>query len=102
MLLSARFLRHDWSSRMFDLGSFIENIDLNATLLDDWQVNPVARSLFFSGMGSNNCLNDYPMPNFPTPSQFKAQHFDENIGSTLHQSARFNTKIQNKNTKRNT
>ncbi|KAH0897618.1 hypothetical protein HID58_047186 [Brassica napus] len=28
-------------------------------------------------MGSNDCLNNYLMPNFPTPSQFKAEHFGD-------------------------
>ncbi|KAH0938344.1 hypothetical protein HID58_005805 [Brassica napus] len=51
------------------------------------QLSPVTRSLFFSGMGSNDCLNSYLiknkkknsylMPNFPTPSQFKAERFGD-------------------------
>ncbi|CAH2066783.1 unnamed protein product [Thlaspi arvense] len=37
----------------------------------------VTRSLFFIGMGSNDYLNNYLMPNFPTRNQFNAQQFGD-------------------------
>ena len=37
----------------------------------------VARSLFFIGMGSNDYLNNYLMPNFPTRNQYNAQQFGD-------------------------
>ncbi|KAF8115394.1 hypothetical protein N665_0027s0010 [Sinapis alba] len=37
----------------------------------------VARGLFFIGMGSNDYLNNYLMPNFPTRNQFNAQQFGD-------------------------
>ncbi|CAN8235515.1 unnamed protein product [Cochlearia groenlandica] len=40
-------------------------------------VDSVARSLFFIGMGSNDYLNNYLMPNFPTRNQFNGQQFGD-------------------------
>ncbi|CAN6934962.1 unnamed protein product, partial [Brassica oleracea] len=37
----------------------------------------VARGLFFIGMGSNDYLNNYLMPNFPTRNQFNAHQFGD-------------------------
>lgn len=35
----------------------------------------VGRSIFFVGMGSNDYLNNYLMPNYPTRNQFTAQQY---------------------------
>ncbi|ANM60109.1 GDSL-like Lipase/Acylhydrolase superfamily protein [Arabidopsis thaliana] len=37
----------------------------------------VTRSLFFIGMGSNDYLNNYLMPNFPTRNQYNSQQFGD-------------------------
>ena len=37
----------------------------------------VARGLLFIGMGSNDYLNNYLMPNFPTRNQFNAHQFGD-------------------------
>lgn len=35
----------------------------------------VARCIFFVGMGSNDYLNNYLMPNYPTRSQYNSRQF---------------------------
>ncbi|KAF8404301.1 hypothetical protein HHK36_009184 [Tetracentron sinense] len=35
----------------------------------------IARCIFFVGMGSNDYLNNYLMPNYPTKNQYNAQQF---------------------------
>lgn len=35
----------------------------------------VSQSLFFVGMGSNDYLNNYLMPNYPTRNQYNGQQF---------------------------
>ncbi|KAK6246677.1 hypothetical protein SCA6_009767, partial [Theobroma cacao] len=35
----------------------------------------IARCIFFVGMGSNDYLNNYLMPNYPTRNQYNAQQF---------------------------
>ena len=48
-------------------------------ITDNLGADDVARSLasciFFVGMGSNDYLNNYLMPNYPTRAQYNAQQF---------------------------
>ncbi|XP_043706450.1 GDSL esterase/lipase At1g71691-like [Telopea speciosissima] len=37
--------------------------------------NAIGRCIFFVGMGSNDYLNNYLMPNYPTRNQYNAQQF---------------------------
>lgn len=45
------------------------------TLGADYVARQVGRSLFFVGMSSNEYLNSYLMPNYPTRNQYNGSQF---------------------------
>ncbi|KAK1433382.1 hypothetical protein QVD17_10292 [Tagetes erecta] len=51
----------------------LDQITDNLGAVDVAQV--LSRSLFFVGMGSNDYLNNYLMPNYPTRNQYNSQQF---------------------------
>lgn len=47
--------------------------------------NAIGRSIFFVGMGSNDYLNNYLMPNYPTKNQYNGQQFADLLVQQYHQ-----------------
>ncbi|KAJ8759496.1 hypothetical protein K2173_007109 [Erythroxylum novogranatense] len=45
----------------------------------------IGRSIFFVGMGSNDYLNNYLMPNYPTKSQYNAQQYADYLAREYNQ-----------------
>ncbi|KAJ7982743.1 GDSL esterase/lipase [Quillaja saponaria] len=45
----------------------------------------LAKSIFFVGMGSNDYLNNYLMPNYPTKNQYNAQQFADLLAQQYNQ-----------------
>ncbi|CAM8937086.1 unnamed protein product [Rhodiola kirilowii] len=51
----------------------LDQITANSTVDD--VVNSIAKCIFFVGMGSNDYLNNYLMPNYPTKNQYDGQQY---------------------------
>lgn len=45
----------------------------------------LARCIFFVGMGSNDYLNNYLMPNYPTRNQYNGQQYADLLAQTYSQ-----------------
>ncbi|KAF5457082.1 hypothetical protein F2P56_021213 [Juglans regia] len=58
------------------IGNFQSTLDqITDSLGADDAARAIGRCIFFVGMGSNDYLNNYLMPNFPTRNQYNAQQY---------------------------
>lgn len=51
----------------------------------DYMATALARCIFFVGMGSNDYLNNYLMPNYPTRNQYNGQQYADLLVQTYSQ-----------------
>lgn len=58
----------------------------------DEMATALARCIFFVGMGSNDYLNNYLMPNYPTRNQYNGQQYADLLAQTYNRqlTVRFN------------
>lgn len=78
-IISRKFLLHGQVGRIpFDqqIRNFQNTLDQVTDNLGASDVsNAIARCIFFVGMGSNDYLNNYLMPNYNTKNQYNAQQY---------------------------